>query len=179
MPSSRPGKSASEAMQVLVIGAGVVGLAVARAAARKGHEVIVAEQTKGIGNGVSSRNSEVIHGGMYYPTGSLRAHHCPRGRRMMVEFCASHGVPHRICGKLIVATEDAEVGKMDAILKQGAANGVEGFVMIDGATARAMEPQLNCVAALHSPHTGIVDIHSFMRALPGDLEDRCPRIDLV
>ncbi|AMN45156.1 NAD(P)/FAD-dependent oxidoreductase [Rhodoplanes sp. Z2-YC6860] len=159
-------------MQILVVGAGVVGLAVARAAALKGHDVIVAEKTLGIGNGVSSRNSEVIHGGMYYPTGSLRAHHCPRGRRLMVEFCASHGVPHRLCGKLIVATEDAEVGKMEAILKQGAANGVEGFVMIDGAKARAMEPQLNCVAALHSPNTGIVDSHAFMRALQGDLEDR-------
>jgi L-2-hydroxyglutarate oxidase LhgO len=159
-------------MQVLVVGAGVVGLAIARAAALKGHEVIVAEETRGIGNGVSSRNSEVIHGGMYYPTGSLRALHCPRGRRMMYAFCASHGVPHRKCGKLIVATEDAEVGKMEAILKQGEANGVEGFTMIDGAAARAMEPALNCVAALHSPETGIVDSHAFMRALQGDLEDR-------
>jgi L-2-hydroxyglutarate oxidase LhgO len=159
-------------MQILVVGAGVVGLAVARAAALKGHDVIVAEQTRGIGNGVSSRNSEVIHGGMYYPTGSLRAFHCPRGRRLMVAFCASHGVPHKICGKLIVATEDAEVGKMEAILRQGEANGVEGFAMIDGAKARAMEPHLNCVAALHSPATGIVDSHSFMRALQGDLEDR-------
>ncbi|MEX2033779.1 MAG: NAD(P)/FAD-dependent oxidoreductase [Xanthobacteraceae bacterium] len=159
-------------MQILVVGAGVVGLAVARAAALKGHEVIVAEATRGIGNGVSSRNSEVIHGGMYYPTGSLRALHCPRGRRMMVEFCAAHGVPHRKCGKLIVATEDAEVGKMAAILQQGQANGVEGLAMIDGASARALEPALNCVAALHSPETGIVDSHSFMRALHGDLEDR-------
>jgi L-2-hydroxyglutarate oxidase LhgO len=159
-------------MQVLVVGAGVVGLAVARAAARAGHEVIVAEATRGIGNGVSSRNSEVIHGGMYYPTGSLRARHCPRGRRMLYEFCASHGVPHRKCGKLIVATEDAEVAKMEAILRQGATNGVEGFVMIDGAGARAMEPALACVAALHSPETGIVDSHAFMRALQGDLEDR-------
>jgi len=158
-------------MQVLVVGAGVVGLAVARAAARKGHEVIVAEATRGIGNGVSSRNSEVIHGGMYYPTGSLRAHHCPRGRRMMYAFCASHGVPHRKCGKLIVATEDAEVSKIEAILKQGVANGVEGFAMIDGAAARAMEPALTCVAALHSPETGIVDSHQFMTALRGDLED--------
>src|SRR6185437_5655495 len=138
-------------MQILVVGAGVVGLAVAREAARQGHDVIVAEMTLGIGNGVSSRNSEVIHGGMYYPTGSLRAYHCPRGRRLMYEFCASHGVPHRKCGKLIVATEDAEVSKMEAILKQGRANGVEDFVMIDGATARAMEPALACVAALHSP----------------------------
>src|SRR4029078_114985 len=159
-------------MQILVIGAGVVGLAIARAAARDGHEVIVAEQTKGIGNGVSSRNSEVIHGGMYYPTGSLRAYHCPRGRRLMYEFCVSHGVPHRKCGKLIVATEDGEVGKMEGILKQGEINGVEGFKMIEGAAPRAMEPALNCVAALHSPETGIVDSHSFMRALQGDVEDR-------
>src|SRR6187455_3768804 len=142
-------------MQVLVIGAGVVGLAVARAAALAGHDVVVAEAASGIGTGVSSRNSEVIHGGMYYPTGSLRAYHCPRGRRMLYEFCASHGVPHRKCGKLIVATEDAEVAKMEAILKQGQANGVEGFRLIDGVAARAMEPQLACVAALHSPETGI------------------------
>jgi L-2-hydroxyglutarate oxidase LhgO len=159
-------------MQILIVGAGVVGLAVARAAALAGHEVIVAEATRGIGNGVSSRNSEVVHGGMYYPTGSLRAHHCPRGRRMLYEFCASHGVPHRKCGKLIVATEDGEVAKMEAILKQGTINGVEDFVMIDGGAARALEPALNCVAALHSPQTGIVDSHSFMRALQGDLEDR-------
>ena len=159
-------------MQVLVIGAGVVGLAVARAAALKGHEVIVAEMTKGIGNGVSSRNSEVIHGGMYYPTDTLRARHCVRGRRMLYEFCASHGVPHRKCGKLIVATEDTEVAKMEAILKQGTINGVEGFTMIDGAAARAMEPPLNCVAALHSRETGIIDSHSFMRGMQGDLEDR-------
>ena len=159
-------------MQVLVVGAGVVGLAVARAAALRGHEVIVAEATKGIGNGVSSRNSEVIHGGMYYPTGSLRAHHCPRGRRMLYEFCASHGVPHRKCGKLIVATEDAEIAKMAAIQQQGEINGVEGLELIEGAKARAMEPALNCVAAVHSPETGIIDSHSFMRALQGDLEDR-------
>ena len=101
-------------MQILVIGAGVVGLAVARAAALAGHDVIVAEATSGIGNGVSSRNSEVIHGGMYYPTGSLRALYCTRGRRMLYEFCASHGVHHRRCGKLIVATNDAEATKIAA-----------------------------------------------------------------
>jgi L-2-hydroxyglutarate oxidase LhgO len=159
-------------MQVLVVGAGVVGLAVARAAAIAGHEVIVTEATKGIGNGVSSRNSEVIHGGMYYPTGSLRALHCPRGRRMLYDYCASHGVPHRKCGKLIVATEDAEVAKMEAILQQGRANGVENFEMIDGAAARTLEPALSCVAALRSPETGIIDSHSLMRAFQGDLEDR-------
>ena len=146
-------------------------MAVARAAARRGHDVVVAEVESTIGTGTSSRNSEVIHGGMYYPTDTLRARHCVRGRRMLYEFCASHGVPHRKCGKLIVATEDTEVAKMEAILKQGAINGVEGFTMIDGAAARAMEPALNCVAALHSRETGIIDSHSFMRAMQGDLED--------
>ena len=96
-------------MQVLVVGAGVIGLAVARAAALRGHDVVVAEATGGIANGVSSRNSEVIHGGLYYPTNSSRAHHCVRGRRMLYEFCASHGVAHKKCGKLIVATNDAEL----------------------------------------------------------------------
>src|ERR1700739_1668849 len=104
-------------MQILVIGAGVVGLAVARAAALAGHDVIVAEATSGIGNGVSSRNSEVIHGGMYYPTSSVRGRHCTRGRRMLYEFCALHGVHHRRCGKLIVATSDAEASKITAIQK--------------------------------------------------------------
>jgi L-2-hydroxyglutarate oxidase LhgO len=158
-------------MQVVVVGAGVVGLAIARAAALSGHDVIVAEATKGIGNGVSSRNSEVIHGGMYYPSGSLRARHCPRGRRMLYAFCASHGVPHRKCGKLIVAAEDAEVDKMAAILKQGQANGIEGLELISAAEARALEPALSCVAAVRSPETGIIDSHALMNALRGDLED--------
>ena len=94
-------------MQVLVIGAGVVGLAVARAAARQGHEVVVAEAASSIGTGISSRNSEVIHAGMYYATGTLRGRHCVRGRRMLYEFCASHGVPHRKCGKLVVSLLEA------------------------------------------------------------------------
>jgi L-2-hydroxyglutarate oxidase LhgO len=159
-------------MQVLVVGAGVVGLAVARAAAAAGHEVVVAEATRGIGNGVSSRNSEVIHAGMYYPTGSLRALHCPRGRRMLYDYCASHGVPHRKCGKLIVATTVEEIPRIEAILRQGIENGVEGFALIEAAAAKKMEPALACVAALHSPETGIVDSHGFMRAMQGDLEDR-------
>jgi L-2-hydroxyglutarate oxidase LhgO len=158
-------------MQVVVVGAGVVGLAIARAAAFAGHDVIVAEATKGIGNGVSSRNSEVIHGGMYYPSGSLRARHCPRGQRMLYAFCASHGVPHRKSGKLIVASGDAEVAKMEAILKQGVANGVEGLELISGAEAKALEPALSCVAAVRSPETGIIDSHALMNALRGDLED--------
>src|ERR1700730_4100166 len=133
-------------MQVLVIGAGMVGLAIARRAALSGHEVIVAEATGGIGNGVSSRNSEVIHAGMYYPTGSLRARHCVQGRRMLYEFCASHGVPHRKCGKLIVATDETQTPKIEAIYRQGQINGVEGLEFLGGNAARAMEPALFCVS---------------------------------
>ena len=132
-------------MQVLVIGAGVVGLAIARQAALAGHEVIVAEATGGIGNGVSSRNSEVIHAGMYYPTGSQRAKHCVHGRRMLYDFCASHGVPHSKVGKLIVAVDEKQTAKIEGIAKQGEINGVEGLEFLGGNAARAMEPALNCV----------------------------------
>ena len=159
-------------MQVLVIGAGVVGLAIARATALAGHEVIVAEATGGIGNGVSSRNSEVIHAGMYYPTGSLRARHCVRGRRMLYEFCASHGVPHKKVGKLIVAVDEKQTAKIEGIAKQGEINGVEGLEFLGANSARAMEPALHCVSALLSNETGIIDSHGFMLALEGDLEDR-------
>ncbi len=158
-------------MQVLVVGAGVVGLAVARAAALAGHEVVVAEATSAIGTGVSSRNSEVVHAGLYYPTGSKRAYHCPRGRRMLYEFCASHGVPHRKCGKLVVATNDSEIERLDAIIKQAKINGVEGVEIIEGAAARRLEPALACRLAMISPETGIVDSHAYMNALRGDLED--------
>ena len=158
-------------MQVLVIGAGVVGLAAARAAARKGHEVAVAEAANAIGTGISSRNSEVIHGGMYYPTGSVRARHCVRGRRMLYEFCASHRVPHRKCGKLIVATSAAELDKIQSLANQGRANGVEGLELIGGNAARVLEPELSCIGALHSPETGIIDGHGLMLALRGGLED--------
>jgi L-2-hydroxyglutarate oxidase LhgO len=159
-------------MLVLVVGAGVVGLAVARAAALQGHEVIVAEAESGIGTGTSSRNSEVIHAGIYYPTGSRRALHCVRGRRMLYDYCASHGVAHKKTGKLIVATNAAEATKIEQILAQGRKNGVEGLALVDAATARRMEPALACVAAIHSPETGIVDSHHYMLALQGDLEDR-------
>jgi L-2-hydroxyglutarate oxidase LhgO len=158
-------------MNVLVVGAGVVGLAVARALAMRGHDVIVAERESGIGSGVSSRNSEVIHGGMYYPSGSIRARHCVAGRRMLYEYCASHGVPHRRCGKLIVATNDLEQAKIEGIYQQGIANGVEGLVLLTGEEARALEPALSCTAAIHSPETGIIDSHGLMLALQGDLEN--------
>jgi L-2-hydroxyglutarate oxidase LhgO len=158
-------------MQVLVVGAGVVGLAAARALAMAGHEVIVAEAASAIGTGISSRNSEVIHAGLYYPTGSLRAVHCPRGRRMLYDFCASHGVPHRKCGKLVVATHASELARLEKLLDQACNNGVEGVAVIDGAHATRLEPALSCVAAMSSPETGIIDSHRFMLALRGDLED--------
>jgi L-2-hydroxyglutarate oxidase LhgO len=134
--------------------------------------VIVAEATQGIGNGVSSRNSEVIHGGMYYPSDSLRARHCIRGRRMLYEFCASHGVPHRRCGKLIVATSTAELAKIEQIHQQGLLNGVEDLTLIYGNEVRELEPALACIAAVQSPNTGIIDSHALMLALEGELEDR-------
>jgi L-2-hydroxyglutarate oxidase LhgO len=158
-------------MQVLVIGAGVVGLSVARTAALAGHDVTVAEATGGIGNGVSSRNSEVIHGGLYYPTDTLRARHCVRGRRLLYAFCDAHGVAYRKCGKLVVATNDAELAKVETILEQAQKNGVEGMEMLGGNAARAMEAELFCIGALWSPETGIIDSHGYMRALWGELED--------
>jgi L-2-hydroxyglutarate oxidase LhgO len=159
-------------MQILVVGAGVIGLAVGRAAALRGHDVIVAETEGQIGTGISSRNSEVIHAGIYYPTGSLRARHCVRGRRMLYAYCASHGVPHKKYGKLIVATKEAEIAKLEALLKQAIVNGVEGMRIIGVAEAKAMEPVLACVSALHSPETGIIDSHRLILALQGDIEDR-------
>jgi L-2-hydroxyglutarate oxidase LhgO len=159
-------------MQVLVVGAGVVGLAIARAAALRGHDVVVAEATNGIGNGVSSRNSEVVHAGIYYPTGSLRARHSTRGRRMLYEFCASHGVAHNKCGKLIVATNAEELAKGELLKTQGETNGVEGLEMIGGNAARALEAELFCIGALSSPESGIIDSHGYMLALWGELEDR-------
>jgi L-2-hydroxyglutarate oxidase LhgO len=157
-------------MQAIVIGAGVVGLAAARALALKGHDVIVLEAADAIGTGTSSRNSEVIHGGMYYPTGSGKARYCVEGRRKLYAFCDSHGVPYRKCEKLMVATSAAETAKIEDIHRQGLANGVEGLTMITGAAAMTLEPNLRCTAALHSAETGIIDSHSFMLALQGDLE---------
>jgi L-2-hydroxyglutarate oxidase LhgO len=158
-------------MQVLVVGAGVIGLAVARALALAGHAVIVAEATNAIGTGISSRNSEVIHAGLYYPSGSLRARHCPVGRRALYELAASHGVLHRKCGKLVVAAQADEIAGLQAIHAQALANGVEGVAIISAQEAQKLEPALSCVAAMISPETGVIDSHRFMLALHGDLED--------
>ena len=159
-------------MQVLVVGAGVVGLAIARQAALAGHDVIVAEAESHIGSGTSSRNSEVIHAGIYYPTGSLRERHCARSRRMLYAYCDSHGVPYRKVGKLIVIGRDEDRPSLEKLYAQATRNGVEGLRMLEGGEAMRMEPALACAAAFHSPETGIIDSHRYMLALQGDLEDR-------
>ncbi|NDH62172.1 MAG: NAD(P)/FAD-dependent oxidoreductase [Alphaproteobacteria bacterium] len=161
-----------ESVDCVVIGAGVVGLAVARALALAGREVIVVEAAEGIGTETSSRNSEVIHAGIYYPKGSLMARTCVEGRRLLYAYCAEHGVPHLNCGKLIVATNEAESEKLAEIRGRAEANGVEGMRLLDASEARALEPNLHCTAALLSPRTGIIDSHSYMLALQGDAESR-------
>ena len=153
-----------------VIGAGVVGLAVARALALRGREVIVLESEGAIGTGTSSRNSEVIHAGIYYPQGSLKAQLCVEGKQRLYAYAEERGLPHRRCGKLIVATSAAQVGQLEAIAAKARANGVDDLVPLSRAQARAMEPALECLAALHSPSTGIVDSHALMLSLQGDLE---------
>jgi L-2-hydroxyglutarate oxidase LhgO len=158
-------------VDVVVIGAGCVGLACAAVLARTGQSVIVLEAADAIGTGVSSRNSEVIHGGMYYPHNSLRRRLCIEGRRKLYAYLATRKVHHRKTGKLIVATSGAETPQIEAIYKRGVENGVENMTLIDGKTARAMEPNLNCAAAVLSPETGVIDSHGYMLALQGEIED--------
>ena len=133
--------------------------------------VLVLEAADAIGTGTSSRNSEVIHAGIYYPQGSLKARLCVKGKAMLYPYCADRGIAHRRCGKLIVATSSAQVAQLQGIIDKAAANGVTDLVMLTRDQARAMEPALECVAAIHSPSTGIVDSHALMLALQGDLEN--------
>ena len=158
-------------VECVVIGAGVVGLAVARALALQGREVLVLEQAEAIGTGTSSRNSEVIHAGIYYPQGSLKAQLCVRGKELLYAYCQERGVAHQRCGKLIVASSAEQVSQLESIRQKAAANGVGDLQHLSREEARAMEPALECVAALHSPSTGIVDSHGLMLALQGDLEN--------
>lgn len=160
----------AERVDCVVVGAGVVGLAVARALALAGREVLILEAQNAIGTQTSARNSEVIHAGMYYPTGSLKAKLCVQGRDLLYAYCEQRGIAHRRCGKLIVATHSDQLPKLEAIAKQGQANGVNDLVWLDVHAAQALEPALRCVAALHSPSTGIVDSHALMLALLGDVE---------
>jgi L-2-hydroxyglutarate oxidase LhgO len=154
----------------IVVGAGVVGLAIARALAQSGREVLVLETENAFGTGTSSRNSEVIHAGLYYSTGSLKARLCVAGRRQLYDYCDTHGVPHRKLGKLVVATRDEQIAPLQALHAKALANGVEGCDLISADDARRLEPALRCVAAMHSRQTGIIDSHALMLALLGDLE---------
>ncbi len=159
-----------ETVETVVVGAGVVGLAVARALALQGHEVLVLEQADAIGTGTSSRNSEVIHAGIYYPQGSLKARLCVQGNAMLYAYCAARAVAHRRCGKLIVATRADQLVQLESIRAMAVANGVTDLQMLSHAQAQVLEPALNCVGALLSPSTGIVDSHALMLALLADME---------
>jgi L-2-hydroxyglutarate oxidase LhgO len=159
-----------EKLDAVVIGAGVVGLAVARALAMAGREVVILEAEDAIGTHTSSRNSEVIHAGIYYPRGSLKARACVEGKALMYEYCVSHGVPHRRSGKLIVATDDGQIPELEQIQRRAHANGVTDVTWMTRAQALALEPALACAAALYSPSTGIVDSHALMLAYLGDAE---------
>jgi len=159
-----------ERVDAVVVGAGAVGLACARALALAGRETIVVEATDGIGNGTSSRNSEVIHAGLYDAPGSLKATLCVAGRRLLYPYCEAHGVGHRRCGKLVVAASAAQVEALRGIEARALGNGVEGLRWLSGAEARALEPALKAEAALLSTVTGIIDSHSLMLAYLGDLE---------
>jgi L-2-hydroxyglutarate oxidase LhgO len=161
-------------IQTVFIGAGVVGLAVARRLALAGHEVLVLESADAFGTGTSSRNSEVIHAGIYYAAGSLKAQLCVEGRRQLYAYCRDRGIAHKQCGKLIVATSPEQVSQLSSIQSKAAANGLvgeEALTLLTQSEAQALEPALQCEAALWSPSTGIVDSHGLMLSLLGDLEN--------
>ena len=160
----------AEQVDTVVIGAGVVGLAVARALALQGREVMVLEAADAFGTGTSARNSEVIHAGIYYLAGSLKSRLCVQGKQMLYDYCAERGIAHQRCGKLIVATSADQVDELRAIQQRAAANGVHDLRLLTRAEAQALEPSLQCHAALLSPSTGIVDSHGLMLSLLGDLE---------
>ena len=167
--------STEDSVDCVVIGAGVVGLAVARALALSpkfaGKELLVLEAANAIGTGTSSRNSEVIHAGIYYPAGSLKAQLCVKGKAMLYDYCEDRGIGFKRCGKLIVATSEAQVVQLCGIIAKAVANGVHDLVLLTREQARELEPQLECVAAVHSPSTGIIDSHALMLSLQGDFEN--------
>jgi L-2-hydroxyglutarate oxidase LhgO len=154
-----------ERIDTAVVGAGVVGLAAAFAVARRGHSVCVLEREPRAGMGTSTHNSQVIHAGIYYPAGTLKARHCVDGARLLYEFCERHGVPYRRCGKLVVAHDDHEIERLEALKTRGEANGVEGLRMVDDAFIRAREPHVRAKAAIFSPNSGILEAEALVRTL--------------
>src|SRR5688572_6028726 len=152
-------------IDVAVVGAGVVGLAAAWSIARRGHSVCVLEREPRPGMATSTHNSQVIHAGIYYPAGTLKARFCVEGARMLYEFCRSYGVPHSRCGKLIVIQDDEELDDLEALRTRGEANGVRGLRVVDAAFIRAREPHINARAALYSPDTGIIEAEALVRTL--------------
>lgn len=162
----------TERVDAVVIGAGVVGLACARALARAGKETIILERHDAFGTETSARNSEVIHAGIYYPAGSLKASLCVSGKNQLYKFCEQYVVAHRRCGKLIVATSAEQDTNLADIRRRAEANGVNDLCFLTAAEAMALEPELHCTSALLSPSTGIVDSHGLMLALLGDAERR-------
>jgi L-2-hydroxyglutarate oxidase LhgO len=157
-------------IECAVIGAGVVGLSVARAIALSGRDVIVLEEAEGIGTGTSSRNSEVIHAGIYYPANSLKARLCVEGRRALYDYCRARNIAHRQCGKIIVAADTSQLAALRAIAARAETNGVDDLATLDASALRALEPEVAGVGALLSPSTGIIDSHAFMLSLQGEAE---------
>jgi L-2-hydroxyglutarate oxidase LhgO len=163
-------RAMSDVVDAVVIGAGVVGLAIARELALTGREVIVLEKNRAIGEETSARNSEVIHAGIYYPSGSLKARLCVAGRQRLYAYCEAKGIAHRRCGKLIVAAHEAQRAKLESLFRTAQSNGVLDLAWIDASEIAVLEPHVRAVAGLWSPSTGIVDSHALMLALVGDLE---------
>lgn len=160
----------ADRLDCLVVGAGAVGLAVARELALKGREVVVAERAEVIGGESSSRNSEVIHAGIYYPRGSLKARLCVAGKALLYDYCAAHQVPHHRCGKIIVATSEGQLETLRGYCESALANGAGALEWLDRKAVHALEPEVAALAGVHSPSTGIIDSHGFMLSLLGELE---------
>ncbi|XP_050233685.1 L-2-hydroxyglutarate dehydrogenase, mitochondrial isoform X2 [Mercurialis annua] len=163
-------EAAREKVECVVIGAGIVGIAIARELSLRGKQVLVLESAKSFGSGSSSRNSQVIHAGIYYPPSSFKALFCVQGRNLLYQYCSRNGIPHKQTGKLIVATSPCEIPKLHTLMDRAARNGVSGLRMLDGFEAMRLEPQLRCLQALFSPLSGIVDAHSLMLSLLGEAE---------
>jgi L-2-hydroxyglutarate oxidase LhgO len=170
MPPASWRKQPVDEVECVVIGAGVIGLAAARALALSGHEVVILDRAPTIGFETSSRNSEVVHGGLYYPQGSLKARSCVAGRRLLYAYCREYGVPYARLGKLIVAVDETEIGGLEKIAAAARANGVDDLEWLDTAVAHRLEPEIRCAAALLSPSTGIIDSHALMLAFLGEAE---------